>query len=461
MTHVHRRAFLQRAAAAPFAFAGLAAFIQRAGAAPSIGYGPLVTDPKGILSLPSGFSYRVIARRGHEMSDGLLVPGQPDCMGAFPGRDGTTILICNHENHIDPAKIGPFGEKYERLDRVDRAKMYDAGQLKKPLLGGTTTLVVDTKSLTVKKHFLSLAGTSRNCAGGVTPWGSWLTCEEDVTLAGGTFEQSHGYVFEVPADADSGLVQAQPIRAMGRFNHEACAIDPATNVVYLTEDCSDSLLYRLIPNKTGRVGALAEGGGRLQALAVLDRPSLDTRNWKERAVRVGESLRVRWLDLDDIEPAKDDLRTRGFADGAARFARGEGATFGGGALFFTCTSGGKSKRGQIWKYVPSSDEGRPDESKHPGTLSLFIEPDDAAAMNMCDNVCVTPSGDLVLCEDGDGRNRVLGVTPAGELYLIAENILSNSELAGATFSPDGSTLFVNIQNDGLTLAIQGPWRRHA
>lgn len=459
MTHVHRRAFLQRAAAAPFAFAGLAALTRRAGAAPSIGYGPLVPDPKGVLSLPSGFSYRVIARRGQEMSDGLLVPGQPDCMGAFSGPAGTTILVCNHENDVEPAKVGAFGEKYERLPQVDRAKMYDAGQLKKPLLGGTTTLVVETKTLEVKKHFLSLAGTARNCAGGATPWGSWLTCEEDVTPAGGTFEQSHGYVFEVPADAESGLVQAQPIRAMGRFYHEACAVDPTTNVVYLTEDRPDSLLYRFIPNEAGHVGALAKGGGRLQALSVQDRPSLDTRNWKERTVRVGDSLRVRWLDLDDVEPAKDDLRARGFAAGAARFARGEGATFGGGALYCTCTSGGKAQRGQIWKYVPSADEARPGESTQPGTLSLFIEPDDAQAMNMCDNLCVAPWGDLVLCEDGGGRDRVLGVTPAGELYLIAHNTISNSEFAGATFSPDGSTFFVNMQNDGLTLAIQGPWRR--
>lgn len=461
MIPVHRRAFLQRAAAAPFAFAGLAALTRRAGAAPSVGYGPLVPDPKGILSLPVGFSYRVIARRGQEMSDGLLVPGQPDCMGAFPGPAGSTILVCNHENDVEPAKVGAFGEHYERLPRVDRAKMFDAGQLKKPLLGGTTTLVVETKTLEVKKHFLSLAGTARNCAGGATPWGSWLTCEEDVTPAGDTFEQSHGYVFEVPADAESGLVQAQPIRAMGRFNHEACAVDPASNVVYLTEDRPDGLLYRFIPNQTGHVGALAKGGGRLQALAVQDRPSLDTRNWKERAVRAGESLRVRWVDLEDIEPAKDDLRVRGFEAGAARFARGEGATFGGGAVFFTCTSGGKAQRGQIWKYVPSAEEGRPGESTQPGSLSLFIEPDDAAAMNMCDNLCTAPWGDLVLCEDGEGRDRVLGVTPAGELYLVAQNTLSNSEFAGATFSPDGTTLFVNLQNDGLTLAIQGPWRRHS
>lgn len=461
MTAWHRREFLQRAAAAPFAFAGLAALTRRAGAAPSIGYGPLVPDPQKILDVPNGFSYRVISRMGQEMSDGLLVPGRADCMGAFPGPNGTTILVRNHENDVEPSTLGAFGKSYERLPKIDRGKMFDAGLGTKPVLGGTTTLVVDTKTLEVKRQFLSLAGTARNCAGGVTPWGSWLTCEEDVTPAGGTFEQNHGYVFEVPADAAGGLVKAEPIRAMGRFYHEACAIDPATSVAYLTEDRPDSLLYRFLPKEAGRVGAFAAGGGTLQALAIVDRASVDTRNWKERKVRVGESLRVRWIDLSDIEPAKDDLRVRGFAAGAAVFARGEGATFGGGALYFTCTSGGKAERGQIWKYVPSAHEGGPKESKNPGTLALFVEPDDASAMDMCDNVTIAPWGDLVVCEDGPETDRVLGVTPKGELYLIAQNALSNSEFAGATFSPDGSTLFVNIQENGLTLAIQGPWRRGA
>lgn len=456
---LNRRAFLQRAAAAPFAFAGLAALTRRAHASPAVGFGPLVPDPKGVLSLPKGFSYRVISRAGQEMSDGLLVPGRADCMGAFAGPGGTTILVRNHENDIEPSTLGAFGKDYERLGKVDRAKIFDAGQLKKPVLGGTTTLVVDTKTLEVKKQFLSLAGTARNCAGGVTPWGSWLTCEEDVTPAGGTFEQNHGYVFEVPAEADGGLVKAEPIRAMGRFYHEACAVDPRTNVVYLTEDRPDSILYRFLPKEAGKVGGLARAGGTLQALVVVDHPSQDTRNWKERTVRVGESLRVRWMDLDNIEPTKDDLRARGFAAGATMFARGEGAIFGGGALYFTCTSGGKAQRGQIWKYVPSEHEGKAEEAKSPGVLTLFVEPDDASAMDMCDNLTVSPWGDLVVCEDGPETDRVLGVTPTGELYLIAQNTLSNSEFAGATFSPDGSTLFVNIQEEGLTLAIQGPWRR--
>lgn len=459
--NLNRRDFLQRAAGVPFAFAGMAVLARRAHAAASIGYGPLVPDAEGMLSLPKGFSYRVISRKGQEMSDGLLVPGAPDCMGAFAGPGGTTILVRNHENDIEPSTRGAFGKSYERLAKIERAKMFDAGQLKKPVLGGTTTLVVETKTLEVKRQFLSLAGTARNCAGGVTPWGSWLTCEEDVTSAGGTFEQNHGYVFEVPADAQGGLERAEPIRGMGRFNHEACAVDPATNMVYLTEDRVDSLLYRFLPNQAGKAGDFAKGGGRLQALCVLDRAGLDSRNWKTRNVRVGESLRVRWLDLSEVEPAKDDLRARGFASGATMFARGEGAVFGGGALYFTCTNGGKAMRGQIWKYVPSVDEGKADEAKNPGTLSLFVEPDDASAMDMCDNLTVSPWGDLVVCEDGAETDRVLGVTPTGEFYLIAQNTFSNSEFAGATFSPDGSTLFVNIQEDGLTIAIQGPWRRGA
>lgn len=448
---------MQRSAAFAAGFAGLhrlagCAAPPGGAAVATARYGPLLPDPDGVFELPKGFRYTIISRVGEEMDDGLLVPGLHDGMAAFPGEGGEgggrTILVRNHELEPQWQHLSAFGPKLERLARIDPARLYDAGRGRKPALGGTTTLVFDTRTQRLERHFLSLAGTTRNCAGGPTPWGTWLTCEEDVTRASGSHEKDHGYVFEVPASAEIALADPAPIRAMGRFYHEAVAVDPLTGIVYLSEDRHDGLLYRYTPRTPGR---LAEGG-RLQALAVSGRPSLDTRNWGSATVRPGEPLPVEWIDLDDIDSPKDDLRDRGFAAGAARFARGEGMWAAPNSIYFCCTNGGSAKRGQIWRLSPNSRGDRPEE------LALFIEPNDRDVMDMCDNVTVAPWGDLVVCEDGGGANRLLGVTPEGRAYTIGRTASSRSELAGATFAPDGTTLFVNMQQAGLTLAITGPWR---
>jgi secreted PhoX family phosphatase len=301
---------------------------------------------------------------------------------------------------------------------------------------------------------MSLAGTLRNCAGGPTPWGSWLTCEETVARAGQAGNQrDHGWVFEVPATAEVGLADPQPIKAMGRFNHEAVAVDPRTGVIYLTEDRGDGLVYRFIPTAPGDLLK----GGRLEALAVRGEPGFDTRNWKRQAIRPGEAVEVEWIPMDGTDAPEDDLRFRGVGAGAAPFARGEGIAWGEDAAYIVCTSGGAKRRGQVFRYRPSEHEGTPAEVDHPGTLSLFIEPEDADVVDMPDNVCVAPWGDLILCEDGPGEQGLVGVTPQGQLYRFARNARSNSEFAGACFSPDGSTMFVNIQHDGLTIAVTGPW----
>jgi len=137
--------------------------------------------------------------------------------------------------------------------------------------------------------------------------------------------------------------------------------------------------------------------------------------------------------------------------------------YGNGAVYWACTNGGKAKKGQIWKYTPSAEEGRPGEARNPGKIELFIEPNDPALVDNCDNVTVAPnSGDLYVCEDNDDRrdtNNIVGVIPNGDAFIFAHNALNNSEFAGATFSPDGSTLFVNIYEPGMTLAIVGPFRK--
>lgn len=454
-----RRHFLFEAAAVSAGFAGLYAFMRRRERVPDLtahqahGFGPLLDDPERLLDLPEGFSYAVISRAGETMDDGLLVPGRHDGMAAFAHFSGKTVLIRNHEVEHDDPKRGPFGRRYERLSRVAVERMYDPGSGRPPP-GGTTTLVFDTRTGRLERHFLSLAGTVRNCAGGPTPWGSWLSCEETVVRAGDGLEKDHGYVFEVPADVDAGLVRAVPLRAMGRFYHEAVAVDPLSGVVYMTEDLADGLIYRFLPNRRGQ---LLEGG-QLQALVVRGQPSLDTRNWEDpRAIPQGARFQAAWIDLENVEAPEDDLRYRGFDAGAARFARGEGMWYGRGAVYFACTNGGYARAGQIWKYTPSRFEGQPQEADEPGVLELFLEPNERGLIENCDNLTVAPWGDLIVCEDGEPAQHVVGITPGGKFYRIARNVRNGSEFAGATFSPDGSTLFVNLHDPGLTLAIRGPW----
>ncbi|MDZ7682878.1 MAG: DUF839 domain-containing protein [Fodinibius sp.] len=222
----------------------------------------------------------------------------------------------------------------------------------------------------------------------------------------------------------------------------------------LTEDEHDGLLYRFIPNTPGKL----LDGGTLQALAIKGKPSFDTRNWKSRTVEVGQQMDAEWIDLEDIDNPNDDLRLRGFNDGAARFARGEGMWFGDDAVYFACRrNGGPEKLGQIWKYTPSSDEASNNEATNPGNLELFVESMDSTIIENADNLTVAPWGDLIVCEDCDKKQDLKGITPEGNVYNLGRNAKSNSELAGATFSPDGSTLFMNIRRSGLTLAITGPW----
>jgi hypothetical protein len=418
-------------------------------------YNRRVKDPTQIFAVPPGFTVLPISRAGEPMSDGLITPGSHDGMCAFPGPGGKTVLVCNHELDAEDYTRGPFGARNELLAKVDVERLYDRGSGQTPGLGGTTTLVYDTRARTVEREFLSLAGTLRNCAGGPTPWGTWVTCEESVKLADDKLEEDHGYNFEVPARADGGLAPAVPLLDMGRFNHEAVAVDPRTGIVYQTEDRGEGLIYRYIPRRPGRLA----DGGRLQALRVRDQRSLDTRNWTKRRVTTADRLAVDWVDLDDIHSPTDELRMFGFyGGGAARFARGEGMWFGRGCVYFACTNGGKEYKGQIWRYTPSPDEGRPGEQHAPGRLELFVEPNDGNVIENADNLTMAPNGDVYVCEDsGRDVKRIVRVTRTGRIIEFGRNIINRSELAGVTFSPDGTTLFVNIQNPGLTLAITGDW----
>ncbi len=460
-----RRHFFQMSAAVTAGFAGLRALGSSAQANPAPGIssaksGRLNADPEGIFDLAPGFSYTVVSMMGDRMSDGLLVPGRPDGMACFTGRGDRVVLVRNHELLPQAFSEAATGPNFEYLDQIDSSKIYDNGS-GKPCGGGTSHVIFDTKKQEVVDQRLSLMGTVRNCAGGPTPWNSWITCEESVNKAGEILvegqqlEKDHGYNFEVPAILNGELAAPVPLADMGRFNHEAVAVDPLSGIVYQTEDRHDGLIYRFIPNTPGRL----EEGGKLQALVVKGKPSLDTRNWDNPGlIKPGDKMEVEWIDIEDVEAPQDDLRFQGFEKGAARFARGEGMWYGKGEVYFACTNGGEAKKGQVWRYTPSEFEGTTKETESPGIIELFVEPNDGTIIENADNLTVAPWGDIIVCEDGSGPDQfLLGINQKGEVYKLGRNAISASELAGVCFSPDGSTLFVNIQHNGITLAITGPW----
>ena len=438
---IDRRRFLSRTS---LAFGGiLASGCAGSGAAPVLSaspnrFGPLQADPAGVLDLPPGFSYRVLSRLGDGMDDGEPVPDAADGMGCFDIGGGKIALVRNHELRPDRAEPVAVSPAYDTVARSLLA-----------LPGGTTTIVLDAETLAVERQYRSLAGTIRNCAGGVTPWGSWLSCEENTSTprdAGGQLNRDHGYVFEVPAD-HNGLVDPVPLTAMGRFNHEAACVDPATGIVYMTEDRGDSLFYRFIPDVPGDLAA----GGLLQALVLADLQ--DTRNSEDNTDRIEARSPVagRWITLDNVEAPDDDLRQRGAAEGAAIFARGEGIWMGEGEMYFTATSGGRAGEGQIFRFTP--------RASGPDMLELFYESPAASEYSFGDNLVVSPFGDLIVCEDQYGDtvdNYLRGITPAGQAYAFGRLRLQ-TEPAGACFSPDGRTLFVNAYSPTMTLAITGPW----
>ncbi|HWI06768.1 MAG TPA: alkaline phosphatase PhoX [Solirubrobacteraceae bacterium] len=435
-----RRTLLRRGAAGAggaLALSPVASALAKPGR--QAGYGPLVEDSAGVLDLPRGFRYRVVQSVEDQLSDGAPVPGDFDGMVAVAGPRHATILVRNHELRPN--------------DTATKAPVAGRNPYDPAAPGGTTALLVgpDRK---VERSYVSSSGTLNNCAGGGTPWGTWITCEEDRTTG-------HGYAFEVDPTEPENNLSKTPIRAMGFFSHEAVDIDSRTGIAYLTEDdfrgsqpapelevpgtTRSSFLYRYLPdNRAQRPGALQDGG-RLQAMAIQARPlyNMDLGRTSERFVVV-------WVDVSAEEPHDDAL-----AKGAARFQRLEGCHFAGGAFWFDDTSGGGARVGQVFRLIPSGDPG----GGGTDTLELFLEGDGKDQMDAPDNLYITPWGDVWLAEDGGDGNRIVGITPQGESYVFAYNRLNDSEFAGPCFSPDGHTFFVNIQDPGHTFAIWGPFPR--
>lgn len=524
MTSLDRRSFLKAsgvtAGATIFGGTALQAISTRmAEAAPGQGkgrarnanadYGPIspvqaVNTADTWLALPAGFSYSIFSKTGSTMSDGKLAPRSHDGMGVIGGsRGGRVELIRNHEIRFNrrtdksPADF-TFNQGEFTIEPAPNA--YD-----QTAEGGNTTLTFDptkfnTGSGGLVQDFVSATGTVVNCAGGIAfRDAGWLTCEEIVQEESGgatpgsvpRTEKKHGYVYLTPLNGPTSGNPAgpQPFVEMGRFAHEAATVDNRTGIVYQTEDAGSgrgSGFYRFLPQDPTDLAK----GGVLQILGLKGNRSQDLREGQ----RQGKPLPVTWITIEEPNPdgdAPNAVFEEGFAKGAAKFNRLEGCWDGSGSIFFASTSGGDAKNGdvnsdgfeegygQIWEYIPRGNSG--------GQLVLLFESPDGDVLDSPDNIVVSPRGGLVLCEDdsssanagqddritnrqseffGEDKNRLIGLTLQGKPFPFAENIVNDSELAGACWSDDGKFLFVNIfgydeAGSGGTLAITGPWDKGA
>jgi secreted PhoX family phosphatase len=488
MTELDRRTFLRTGAAAagvvalggPFQgfltgpVAAAAADFRRLRAIPDL------RDGVVRLWLPEDFQYRSFDdnEANATLTSGTTVPGRHDGMGAFKGPGGHSILVRNHEIN---GPVPAFGTS-------ERAP-YDA------MTGGGTTTVEVTKDGQVVESYVSLNGTQMNCSGGRMPWGSWITCEETVNgpdvgpdFTGApnvALTKPHGFIHEVPSREPAP--SDGPVRKAGRFAHESVAYDPLARALYLTEDNFGfpSGFYKYVPpNDPEEDGRLADGG-RLFMLAVEGSPNANLAASQPK----GATYDVQWVEIDDPDPefpftpgqtapttndqALVYVGNQGRAHGAAYFSRLEGSAYDNGIVYFTSTQGGGPAEtslgpipdgygngsGQIWAYHTRSQR-----------LELMFESPGPQVLDFPDNVTTSKRGTLVVCEDNVNDNFVRGLSRNGNLFDIALNRLrsslpgnadrSNDEFAGSTFSPDGATLFVNIQaSRGMSFAIWGNWAR--
>jgi len=434
-----------------------------------------------LLSLPNKFQYTAISIRGQQMSDGNLVPGDHDGMAVFRGRRGEYILVRNHELSPDENEAGNLqgclaanGQQYDSF----------AGAASGLGGGGTTTIVVDRRG-NVVKDYVSLGGTIRNCAGGPTYWGSWISCEENVSTPSNDSQATvkHGYNFEVPSELGEA-VEPIPLIAMGRMNHEAVSVDVRSGNVYQTEDRGDSAYYKFVPNvrRPNGFGDLQKGGdlyamrikpgqrsnctGELlteggvvtdDGQIVRSFDGVDTRGLARGANGsmlpfLGQPLAIEWVKIEDVDPDEDTLRFEAQDKGATVWWRGEGAWFQGGKHYWVCSGAGDAGEGQVWCYDPETE-----------TVTLVVESTDENLLDGPDNITVARDGTLYLCEDGSSGSfgepnfsqRVVGVDANGGLFNFCQNLLTTAEFAGACFSLNGRYMFVNVQGPGITYCI---WR---
>ncbi len=493
-------------------------------------YGPIapvndIATGLPLLQLPEGFSYLSHGWTGDPMSDGRPTPGLHDGMAVVRsrriGRSSELTLVRNHERGLvateaeailAPARYSTgfvngivtiTGAVTVRVGANNVIRL--PGQPDPPpftgyAAGGTTNLVFRDNRWAGTAA--SLGGTLGNCAGGPTPWGSWLSCEEtvlDFSLIGG---RKHGYVFECAADPAQSI--ATPIVEMGRFVHEAVAVDPVTGAVYMTEDNRNcASLFRFLPNDTSRALGSLQRGGRLQAARIktilvqaVPQSLAASNNTALLDPRIGDEYELEWVDITDPDAAPRTVAgqpggvslgvmagptIQALAAGCTRWSRGEGIWFADGKLFIVDTAAGVNAAGA----VGNGDGAVWELSLATMRLRAVFVSGNQTAGNNPDNITVSPRGGVLLCEDGGGStdafgtgSRLLGLNAAGEAYILGKNngVLDAAqiaaagklvapgdyrgiEFAGACFDPTGRVLFASTQTPGITYAITGPWSR--
>ncbi len=416
-----------------------------------------------VLALPEGFQYVTFSSVGDTMSDGNIVPRALDGMTCFEWRGSVVRLIRNHEVNTRP---GGFDNPNRYAVGGDPETRYD------PLgVGGTVTLEFDLRTKTLLRQFVSLNGTLQNCSGGLA-WRNlgWISSEESVAGPNEGWGKKHGYNFFVPVYLET-TTSAVPLTWMGRFRHEA-AVACVRGIVYQTEDNgTESGFYRA----TALDRANLHSGGKLEMLAIKGTPQASLLDGQH----VGARLPVEWIQIEepdpDLEGGAPSCFQQGFSQGGAVFNRLEGVFRGldGHSVYFVSTRGGDAGYGQLWHYIPA--DGTLNKTDQ---LVLVFESPSGTVLDSPDNLCLSPRGGMLFCEDdasNDGdihplaphipeATRLVGIGPFGEPFEFAVNLLNDSEFSGACFSPDGSTLFVNIygnssKGSGMTCAIWGPWSR--